>query len=120
MIEKEERARNYFNESKIILQTFCLLPWVELFQKHVEDFIQERLTEAASIIALPGIKEEDTIRLHGLRRLVAGAIQEVELAQQPGYAATFAEEDGAILWDGRGCVIKNLSAASLPHTPAQS
>ncbi|KAH9012162.1 hypothetical protein EDB85DRAFT_2159236 [Lactarius pseudohatsudake] len=108
MIEEEERARNYFNESKIILQTFCLFPWIELFQKHVEDFIQERLTEAASIIALPGIKEEDTIRLHGLRRLVAGAIQEVELAQQPGYAATFAEEDGAILWDGRGVNLRKF------------
>ncbi|KAI9431400.1 hypothetical protein H4582DRAFT_2082573 [Lactarius indigo] len=102
MIEEEERARNCFDELKFILQTFCLFPWIEPFQKHVEDFIQERLSEAASIIAVPGIEEEDSIRLHGLRRLVAGAIQEVELVQQPGYAATCAREDGAIIWDGRG------------------
>ncbi|KAH9020902.1 hypothetical protein EDB85DRAFT_2152751 [Lactarius pseudohatsudake] len=85
MIEEEERARNYFNELKIILQTFCLFLWIELFQKHVEDFIQERLTEAAT-----------------------GTIQEVELAQQPGYAATFAEEDSAILWDGRGVNLRKF------------
>ncbi|KAI9431068.1 hypothetical protein H4582DRAFT_2062401 [Lactarius indigo] len=102
MIEEEERARNCFDELKFILQTFCLFPWIEPFQKHVEDFIQERLSEAASIIAVPGIEEEDSIRLHGLRRLVAGAIQEVELVQQPWYAATCAREDGAIIWDGRG------------------
>ncbi|KAH9168199.1 hypothetical protein EDB89DRAFT_2074136 [Lactarius sanguifluus] len=108
MVEEEERAHNYFNESKIILQTFCFFPWIELFQKHAEDFIQEWLTEAASIIALLGIEEEDTIRLHGLRHLVAGAIQEVELVQQPGYAATFAEEDSVILWDGRGVNLRKF------------
>ncbi|KAI9440946.1 hypothetical protein H4582DRAFT_2056197 [Lactarius indigo] len=102
MIEEEERARNCFDELKFILQTFCLFPWIEPFQKHVEDFIQERLSEAASIIAVPGIEEEDSIRLHGLRRLVAGAIQEVELVQQPGYATTCARENGAIIWDGQG------------------
>ncbi|KAH9020122.1 hypothetical protein EDB85DRAFT_1896310 [Lactarius pseudohatsudake] len=120
MIEEEERAGDYFNELKLTLQMFCLFPWIDLFQMHAEDFIQERLSEAASIIAAPGIEEEDSLRLHGLRRLVAGAIQEVELIQQPGYAATCAMEDGAIVWHGRGYVIKNFSAVSLPHTPAQS
>jgi len=115
MIEEEERACDYFNELKLTLQMFCLFPWTDLFQMHAEDFIQEKLSEAASIMATPGI-EEDPIHLHGLRRLVASAIQEVELVQQPGYAATCAKEDGAIVWDGRGYAIKNSSATSLLNT----
>ncbi|KAH9167426.1 hypothetical protein EDB89DRAFT_1910025 [Lactarius sanguifluus] len=64
MIEEEERAGDYFNELKLMLQMFCLFPWIDLFQKHAKDFIQERLSEVASIIAAPGIEEEDSIRLH--------------------------------------------------------
>ncbi|KAH9172100.1 hypothetical protein EDB89DRAFT_1906383 [Lactarius sanguifluus] len=101
MIEEEERAGNYFNELKLTLQMFCLFPWIDLFQKHAKDFIQEQLSEVASIIAAPGI-EEDSIHLHKLQRLVASAIQEVELIQQPGYAATCAMEDGTIVWHGQG------------------
>jgi hypothetical protein len=106
MIEEEEKAREYFEETKFTSQLFCLCGWMDQFQKHVEDFIQERLSEAASIMALPDTEEEDSIRLHGVRRLIAGAIQEGELAWQPNYASTCAKVDGAIIWDGRGYVIK--------------
>jgi hypothetical protein len=41
MIEKEEKARVFFEEMKDILQLFCLCGRIDLFQKHVEDFIQE-------------------------------------------------------------------------------
>jgi hypothetical protein len=66
MIEKEEKARVFFEETKDILQLFCLCGWIDLFQKHVEDFIQERLSEAESIMAVPDTEEEDSIRLHGV------------------------------------------------------
>lgn len=111
MIEDEEKAREYFQETKDILQLFCLRGWVDQFQQHVEDFIQERLGEAASIMAEPGT--EDYVRLHGLRRLVAGAFQEGELVRQPEYATTVAKLDHAVVWQGRGYVIQ-LILYSLP------
>jgi hypothetical protein len=118
MIEKEEKARVFFEETKDILQLFCLCGWIDLFQKHVEDFIQERLSEAESIMAVPDTEEEDSIRLHGVRRLVAGAIQEGELVRQPMYAYTGAKLDKAIIWDGRGYVIKtHLLFPCLTHLP---
>jgi hypothetical protein len=104
MIEDEEKAQDHFEEIKDILQLFCLRGWIDQFQKHVEDFIQERLAEAASIMAVPGT--EDSVRLHGLRRLVAGAFQEGELVRQPEYATTSAKLDSAVVWQGRGCVIQ--------------
>ena len=66
MIEEEEKAREYFEETKDILQLFCLCGWIDQFWKHVEDFIQERLSAAAGIMAASGTEEEDSIRLHGL------------------------------------------------------
>ncbi|KAI9449767.1 hypothetical protein BJY52DRAFT_1227579 [Lactarius psammicola] len=102
MIEEEEKARDYFEELKDTLQLFCLCGWIDQFQKHVEDFIEEQLAKAASITAVPGTDDEDSTRLHGLRRLVAGAVQEGELIRQPAYAATCAKLDGAIVWHGRG------------------
>lgn len=117
MIEEEEAARDYFEETKETLQLFCLRGWMDHFQKHVEDFVQERLLEAASIMALD-TEEEDFVRLHGLRRLVAGAIQEGELARQPEYAATTAKLDGAIVWYGRGYVVQiHLLFSPLTHLP---
>jgi len=107
MIEEEEKARDYFEEVKDTFQLFCLCGWMDQFQKHVEAFIQDRLAEAASIIKVPGAEEEDSIRLHGLRRLVAGAVQEGELVRQPEYAVTCAKLDGAIVWHGRGYVIQS-------------
>ena len=53
-------------------------------------------------MAVPEKQEEDTVHLHHLRRLVAGAFQEEELVQQPDHAFTYAKLDGAIVWDGQG------------------
>jgi hypothetical protein len=118
MKQEEERAREYFKEAKDILQLFCLCGWMDQFQKHVEDFIKEQLTEAANIMAVPGKEGEDSIRIHGLRRLVAGAVQEEELVRQPDYAATCAKLDRAIVWDGRGYVINtHLIISRLTHRP---
>jgi hypothetical protein len=118
MKQQEERAREDFEETKDILRLFCLCGWMDQFQKHVEGFIQERLEEAANITAVPGNAEEDSTRLHCLRRLVAGAVQEGELAQQPDYAATCAKLDRAIVWDGRGYVIKtHLTLSCVTHLP---
>jgi hypothetical protein len=114
MIEEEEKAREYFEETKDILQLFCPCGWIEQFQKHVEDFIQEQLSEAADLMAGSITDEEDT-RLHGLRRLVAGAVQEGELVRQPDYAATCAKFDRAIVWEGRGYVLIAYSLFRTSH-----
>jgi hypothetical protein len=102
MIQMEEQARQYFLETRETLQLFSLSCWIEPFQKHVDDFIQEQLAEAAKIMAVPGKEPEDAIRLHGLWHLIAGAIQEEELVQQPDYAFTYTKLDRAIIWDGQG------------------
>jgi predicted phage-related endonuclease len=119
MTQKEEQAREYFDETRDILQLFCLSGWIAEFQKRVQDFITERLDEAANIIAEPGSEMEDIIRLHGLRRLVAGAVQEEELVRQPDYAFACAKLDRAIIWDGRGYVIKT-HYFFMPHASPQS
>jgi hypothetical protein len=100
MTQKEEQAQEYFDETRDILQLFCLSGWITEFQKRVQDFITERLDKVANIIAEPGSEMEDIIRLHSLRRLVAGAIQEEELVRQPDYAFACAKLDRAIIWDG--------------------
>ena len=102
MIQEEERAQEYFEETRDTLQLFCLSGWIEQFQQHVGNFIQARLAEAAKIIAISEKQEEDIVHLHQLRRLVAGAFQEEELVQQPDQAFTYAKLDGAIIWNGRG------------------
>jgi hypothetical protein len=66
MIEEEEQAWEYFVETRDALQLFCLSGLIEQFQKHVEDFIQERLAKAAKIMAEPEKEEDHTICLHGL------------------------------------------------------
>jgi hypothetical protein len=103
MVEEEEKSREYFEETKDILQLFYPYGWMEEFQKRIEDFIQERLIEAAALMAVS--IEEHSLRLHGLRRLIAGAVQEGELVRQPRYAMTCARLDKAIIWDGRRYVI---------------
>jgi hypothetical protein len=102
MAREEEKAREFFEEVRSTLQLFCPKGWVAHFQKHVKTFIQERLSEAAEILAVPGKREGDLVHLHRLRRLIAGSFQEGELVQQPDYAFTSARLDGAIIWDGRG------------------
>lgn len=109
-MEKEEEARQHFEGLKDTLQKFSLFPrwWKKDFKYYVDKFIGERLMEKELVVAVPCEDEEeeeqDRIYLHGLRRLVAGAVQEWELVQQPRHAATCAKLDGALVWQGRGCV----------------
>ena len=104
MVAEEEGAREYFEERKDILQLFCPCVWMDEFQKCVEEFIQQHLL-AASILTVASVTAEDQVHLHGLRRLIAGAIQEGELVRQPTYAETCAKLEKALVWDGRGYVI---------------
>jgi hypothetical protein len=113
MKREEEHAQEFFEEAKDMLELFCLGVWVDDFQRQVDDFIQERLTEAENIVAALG--EEDSDRLHGLRRLVAGAVQEGELVRQPDYATACAKIDRALVWDGRGYVIQTQSIFLSSH-----
>jgi hypothetical protein len=123
MIEKEENARQHFEELKDTLPRESLYPrwWKRDFKYFVDKFIGERLCEKELVIAIPPRDEEeeeqDGIYLHGLRRLVAGAVQEWELVQQPKHAATCAKLDGALVWQGRGYVSRILYAIS-PHQPS--
>ena len=104
MMEEEGKAREYFEERKDILQLFCPCGWMDEFQKCVEEFIQWHLS-AAAIITVAPVTSEDHVHLHGLHHLVAGAIQEVELAWQSTFAVTCAKLDRALVWDGQGYVI---------------
>jgi hypothetical protein len=105
MMEEEEKAKEYFEETKDILQLFYPCGWMDEFHSRVEDFIQERMSEAKNIMAIPLKEEEDYVRLHGLRRLVAGASQEGELVRQPNYVHAWAKLGKEIVWDGRGYVL---------------
>ena len=58
-------------------------------------------------------EEEERKSLHGLRRLVAGAIQEWKLVQQPDHAALCAKLDGVLVWQGKGYVSSIAHAISL-------
>jgi hypothetical protein len=108
MIEKEEKARQHFEMLKDILLKFSPRWWKNNFKSHVDKFIGERLIEKEHFTAIPCKDEEeeenDRIHLHGLRRLVAGAVQEWELAQQPEHATACAKLDHALVWQGRGYV----------------
>jgi len=106
MTDMEERAREHFEELKCALPELSPRLWKRDFKSYVDKFIAERLGEKDIVTAIPGEDEEgeelDRIHLHGIRRLVAGAVQEWELVQQPKHAATCAELDGALVWQGRG------------------
>ena len=107
MAEREEDARQHFEELKDILSRLSPRSWKKDFKLHVDKFIADRLNERDVVIAIPGVNEEeelDRIVLYGLRRLVAGATQEWELAQQPKHAASCAKLEGALVWLGRGYV----------------
>jgi hypothetical protein len=124
MIEKEENARQHFEELKDILQMFSPSWWKKNFKHHVDEFIGDRLIEKELVTAVPyenkEEEEEDRIHLHGLRRLVAGAVQEWELVQQPEHAATCAKLDRALVWQGRGYVSPILHAIPLLQPSLQS
>ena len=106
MIEKEEQARQHFEELKDTLPILSPRWWKKDFKAYVDKFIGERLQEKEFITAIPSEGEEeeelDAIYLHAIRRLVAGAVQEWELVQQPKHAVTCAMLDGALVWQGRG------------------
>jgi hypothetical protein len=121
MIEMEEEARQHFEELKRILPTESPGWWREEFKIYVDEFIEKHVNRKkfiASFDALPtdGDEEEEEkdtrMWFHALRRLVAGAIQEWELVQQPKHAAMCAKLDGALVWQGRGYVSPFLRAIS--------
>jgi hypothetical protein len=100
MMEDEEKAREYFEETKDIVQLFYPCGWIDEFQEHVEDFIQQYLLAVAIITTAPVTAEEHHVHIHRPHCLVAGAIQEGELVWQPTYAAICAKLDRALVWDG--------------------
>ena len=106
MSEMEERAQQHFEELKCTLPELSPCWWKQDFKSYIDKFIAKRLDKKDIITAIPGEDEEeeelDCIHLHGIRCLVAGAVQEWELVQQPKHAATCAELDGALVWQGRG------------------
>ena len=65
------------------------------------NLIGEHLIEKELVTAIPCKDEEeeenDCIHLHGLQHLVAGAVQEWELTQQPEHAAACAKLDHALV-----------------------
>jgi hypothetical protein len=115
MIDGEEKVRQHFENLKHILPELSPF-WERDFKHHIEEFIEDRLNER-EFVMIPKDKEgEEHVRdrLHELRRLVAGAVQEWELVQQPKHAATCAKLDGALVWQGRGyvCPILHLFSCS--------
>ena len=64
-------------------------------------------------------EKEEHKSLHGLQRLVAGAIQEWELVQQPDHAALCTKLNGVLVWQGRGYVSPIACAISLHQLPFQ-
>ena len=117
MIKAEEEARQHFEELKRILPAQSPRWWRKDFKRYVDKFINEHLYKKEFIILMPCVsevdEEEERKSLHGLRRLVAGAIQEWELVQQPDHAALCAKLDGALVWQGRGYVSSIAHAISL-------
>jgi hypothetical protein len=102
MIEREEEVWQEFEELKRTLPTVSPRLWKKSFKHYVDEFIEDRLDEKEYI---PCEDEEETCtHLHELRHLVAGAVQEWELAQQPKQATACAKLDGALVWQGRGYV----------------
>jgi len=114
MVKKEEKAWQHFEELKAILLKRSPHWWKNQFKSYVDTFIEACINSKELICSLPCQDEEeeeyDHINLHGLRRLVAGAAQEWELAQQPEHAAICAKLDGALVWQGRGYVRPILHA----------
>ena len=118
MAEREEDARQHFEELKDILSRLSPHSWKKDFKLHIDKFIADRLNERDVVIAIPGVNEEeelDRIVLYGLRHLVAGAIQEWELAQQPKHVASCAKLEGTLVWHGRGYVDSILLFSRFNH-----
>jgi hypothetical protein len=109
MIEEEEEAQEHFQAIKDSFQMVFPCGWKNKFKNYVDNFIGGHLKEARRLVALPCVDDSEEegrrIFLHHIRRLVAGAVQEWELAQQPEYATECAKIDGALVWSGRGYVV---------------
>jgi hypothetical protein len=108
-IEEEEKAQEHFQAVKDHFQMFLPHGWNTEFKSRVDSFIGRHLRAARRLMDLSceneTQEEEKRICLHQIRRLVAGAVQEWELAQQSEYATECAKIDGALVWSGRGYVI---------------
>jgi len=109
MIEREENAQWHFEQLKGALPKFSPCWWKKDFKFSVDAFIEEILEEKELMTLIPykdkeEEEEKDHIYLHGVRRLVAGAIQEWELVQQPKHATACAKLDCTLVWQGRGYV----------------
>ncbi len=109
MIEREENAQWHFEQLKGALPKFSLHWWKKDFKFSVNAFIEEILKEKELMTLMQyedkeEEEEKDCIYLHGVRCLVAGAIQEWELVQQPKHAAACTKLDRALVWQGRGYV----------------
>ena len=80
MIKKEEKAQQHFKELKHILSNISPGWWKKNFKHHIDKFIEELLSKKEFISGISCKDEEDKevdcIYLHGVRRLVAGAVQE--------------------------------------------
>lgn len=105
-----------FEELKKTLSTQSPRWWKKKFKGYIDEHIKHCLDRKEIITSFPFIdeeqEEEDRIRLHGIRRLVAGAVQEWELVQQPKHAAMCVKLDGALVWQGRGYVSPITHAVS--------
>ena len=116
-------ARQYFEVLKDTLRGQSLRWWKKNFEHAISKFIAGRVKkkELETMVPCEDYEEEEQhTYLHALRRLVAGAAQELELAQQPPHAATFAKLDGALIWQGRGYVSLILHAAPSLQKSLQS
>ena len=117
MIEEEERARQRFEMLRMASSAQSSRCWRRNFKDYVDKFIKWCLDQKELITLTPCVDEEDEIEvrmcLHRLRCLVAGAIQEWELMQQPDHAFICAKIDGALVWQGRGYVNQFMHAISL-------
>ena len=116
MIETKERAWQCFEKLRRTLLAQSSHWWRKDFKDHVDKIIKWCIDQKELITSTPRIDEEDEedarMYLHGLRRLVAGAIQEWELVQQPDHAFICARIDGALVWQGRGYVSQFLHTIS--------
>jgi hypothetical protein len=121
MIDGEEKARRHFEKLKRVLPKLSSR-WEREFKHYIDEFIEDCLTEKLFLIIPEDNEGHEHVRnrLHELRRLVAGALQEWELAQQPKHAAACAKIDGALVWQGRGYVSPIPRAISLLRSPFQS
>jgi hypothetical protein len=109
MVGEEEYIEQKFEKFKKTLP-------IEEFKEHIEDHVEHYLELKEFIVTFPFIDEEDDeedrIRLHGIKRLVAGLVQEWELVHQPEHAAACAKLDGSLVWQGRGYVSPITHAVS--------